>query len=367
MTSHSTEHTTDVAVVGGGLVGLATAWRAAQRGLSVTVLDRGALGEGASRAAAGMLAPVSEAEADELPLLRAGLASVARWPAFAAELHEASGLDPGHLRCGTLIVARDADEAAWLERELALRERLGLRAQRLLGSEARRREGGLAPGVRLGLDVPDDHAVDPRAVVASLAAACERAGVVLRPGEEVVEHDATSVTTAAGERIAAGRVVLAAGAWSGAPVRPVKGQILRLRDPQGPGLFERVIRYERGYLVPRGDGRYVLGATVEERGFDTTVTAGGVRELLAEAQLIVPGIDDMVLEEAMAGLRPGTPDNAPLVGFDARGVLLATGLYRNGVLLCPLIAEAVVALLCDEQPPEEALAFAPGRFAETSA
>jgi glycine oxidase len=345
----------DVTVVGGGVIGLSVAWAAARRGLSVAVLDRGALGDGASRVAAGMLAPVSEAEAGEPALLQAGLASAARWPDFAAALEEASGAPSGYRRCGTLVVARDADEAEALDRERALREQLGVPVERLRGSEARKLEPGLAPGVRAALDVPVDHAVDPRTLVAALVLACEHAGVVLRPGEEV------------GELPSAGRVVLATGAWAGPPVRPVKGQILRLRDPDGPGLAERVIRHERFYLVPRGDGRYVLGATMEERGFDTTVTAGGVRELLQEAQLVVPGLDELVLEEAAAGLRPGTPDNGPLLGERPDGVLLATGHHRNGILLAPLTGDAIAALLVGEALPEVAAPFAPGRFAEVTA
>src|SRR4051794_39447741 len=343
--------TPDVAVIGGGVIGLSVAWCAARRGMSVTVSDRGALGDGASRVAAGMLAPISEADPGEPAVLRAGLASAARWPAFAAEL----GLGDAYRACGTLVVARDADEAEALERERALREELGLAVASLRGSEARRLEPGLVPGLRAALDVPGDHAVDPRAAVTALVVACERAGVVLRPHHAVDEPPR------------AGRVVLATGAWSGAPVRPVKGQILRLRDPDGPGLVDRVIRHERFYLVPRGDGRYVLGATMEERGFDVTVTAGGIRELLTEAQLVVPGLDECVVEETAAGLRPGTPDNAPLIGFAEDGTILATGHHRNGILLAPLTGDAVAALLAGEEPPAEVAPFAPGRFAEVSA
>ncbi len=351
--------TPDLVVIGGGVIGLSVAWAAAGRGLSVTVLDRGALGGGTSRVAAGMLAPVSEADAGEPALLEAGVASARRWPSFAAELEEAAGAPAGYRRCGTLVVARDADEAEALERERALRERLELPVTRLRGSEARRLEPALAPGVRLALDVPDDHAADPRSLVGALVLACERAGVVLRPGEEVAAWDRGAVALRSGARLPAGRVVLAAGAWSGSPVRPVKGQILRLRDPDGPGLVERVIRFEHGYLVPRGDGRYVLGATMEERGFDTTVTAGGVRELLGEAWLILPGIDELVIEEAAAGLRPATPDNAPLIGEATDGVLWATGHHRNGILLAPLTADAIAALLCGEDPPAEVAEFSP--------
>jgi len=343
----------DVAVIGGGVIGLSVAWHAARRGLRVAVLDRGALGDGATRVAAGMLAPVTEADAGEPALLCAGLASAASWPAFAAAL----GLGETYRACGTLVVARDADEVEALDREHALRAQLGVPVERLRGSAARRLEPGLAPGVRAALDVPGDHAVDPRALVEALVVACEREGVALRPGQAVDDPHA----------VRAGRLVLATGAWAGAPVRPVKGQVLRLRDPEGPGLVERVIRHDRFYLVPRGDGRYALGATMEERGFDTTVTAGAVRELLQEAQLVVPGLDELVLEEAAAGLRPGTPDNAPLIGAREDGVVLATGHHRNGILLAPLTGSAVAALLCGEGPPPEVMAFAPGRFAGVGA
>jgi glycine oxidase len=308
-----------------------------------------------------MLAPVSEFDAGEPAVLRAGLASARRWPSFATELEDAAGASAGYRRSGTLMVARDADEAEWLERERALRDELELSVTRLRGSEARRLEPALAPGVRLALDVPDDHAADPRTVLGALVLACEREGVALRPGEEVAAWDARGVALRAGPRVDAARVVLAAGAWSGSPVRPVKGQILRLRDPEGPGLIERVVRFEKGYLVPRGDGRYVVGATMEERGFDTTVTAGAVRDLLTEAQLLVPGLDELVVEETAAGLRPATPDNGPLIGEADDGVVWATGHHRNGILLAPLTADAVAALLCGDELPAEVAPFAPQR------
>jgi len=369
---HHQQSAPDLVVVGGGVIGLSVAWRASLRGGTVTVIDRGALGQGTSHVAAGMLAPVSEADAGEPALLAAGLASARAWPQFAAELEQASGLDPGMRACGTLVVARDADDVAWLDRERELRDQLGVPVARLRGSEARRLAPALAPSVRAALNVPDDHAIDPRTLVAALCAACAAAGVTLRPGVEVRGHDAHGVTLADGSRVAAGRVVIATGPWSGAPVRPLKGQILRLRDPEGPGLVDHVLRFRPsaggarlsgGYIVPRGDGRYVIGATSEERGFDTSVTAGGVRELLAEAQTVVPGLDELELEEASAGLRPTTPDNAPLIG-EVDGVVIATGHHRHGVLLAPFTADAVVALLAGERPPAELAAFAPGRFAE---
>jgi glycine oxidase len=345
------------------------------------VLERGELGAGTSHVAAGMLAPVTEADAGELALLDLGLRGARAWPAFADELAAASGADPGLRRCGALVVARDADEAAALERELALRLQLGLEVQRVLPSAARRLEPALAPTLRLALAVPGDHAADPRALVLALAEAARRAGAQLRTGAGVqsiaVDGGRVSgVRLTSGELVAAREVVVAAGAWSGAigglpasariALRPVKGQIMRLRDPQGPGLLKRIVRFEGGYLVPRGDGRYVLGATMEERGFDTTVTAGGIYELLRDAGELVPGIHELVVEETAAGLRPATPDNAPVLGrpADLDGLVWATGHHRNGILLAPVTGDIVAGVLDGEAAPD---AFAPGRFARARA
>jgi glycine oxidase len=372
----------DVVVIGAGVIGLSIAWRAARRGASVCVLERGELGGGASHVAAGMLAPVTEADSGELALLELGLRSARLWPAFAAELAEASGADPGLRRCGALVVARDRDEADALERELALRLELGLDVERLLPSAARRREPALAPTIRLALDVPGDHSADPRATVFALAEAGRRTGVALYTRAAVRRISCegakiANVQLAGGAVVATEQVVVAAGAWSGAlaglpdaarfPLRPVKGQIMRLRDPAGPGLLERIVRFEGGYLVPRGDGRYVLGATMEERGFDTSVTAGGLYELLRDAGELVPGIHELAVEEAAAGLRPATPDNAPVLGrcAEVEGLVWATGHHRNGILLAPVTAELVVGALegADDVPD----AFGPGRFARDGA
>jgi glycine oxidase len=351
--------TTDVLVIGGGAIGLAVAWRCAERGLGVSVCERDELGSGASGVAAGMLGPIAEAGfgADASRLLALGLESAALWPGFAAELAEASGTSSRLRSDGTLIVAGDADEAAGLERELAFRSELGLEVVRLRPSEARRLEPGLAPTIRLAGLVPSEQSVDPRWLVTALARAARAGGAELRERSPVARLLRTpsgedggrvvGVVLETGERVLAANVVLAAGAWSGSlagvAVRPVKGQIMRLRDPAGPGLVERVVRFEGGYLVPRGDGGYVLGATVEERGFDRTVTGGGLYRLLRDASELVPGVLELEVEELSAGLRPGTPDNLPVIGRDPRdGLVRATGHYRNGILLTPVTAELVV-------------------------
>jgi glycine oxidase len=354
----------DLAIVGGGIVGLAVAWRARARGLSVIVLERGLIGEEcATGVAAGMLAPVAEVEFGEAGrrVLQLGLRSAALWPRFAAELERDAELEVGLRRSGTLVVARDDDDARELERQLALRQSLGLSAIRLRPSAARELEPALAPTVRLALHAPADHSVDPRLVLAALRRACERTGVELReyaPVARVALDPAggrvVGVALRDGRRVHAAQVVLAAGAWSGEteltpealPIRPLKGQILRLRDPDGPGLLRRVLRFDGGYLVPRGDGRYVLGATVEERGFESRPTAGGVYELLRAARELLPGVLELQIDELSVGFRPATPDNAPVIGGGGvDGLVWATGHHRNGILLAPLTAALVAGLV----------------------
>jgi glycine oxidase len=377
----------DVAIVGGGAIGLAVAWRVRAKGLSVTVLERGALGRGTSYVAAGMLAPVAEVEFGEAgqAALELGLRSAALWPEFAAELERCSGAELGLRRTGTLVLARDEDEARELDRQIAFRESLGLRTTRLRGSDARALEPGLVPTVRLALEAPDDHSIDPRLVLAALSRACEATEVRLREHAPVAriecDGDGTRVTGVeleGGELVPARQVVIAAGPWSGGleglpararvPVRPVKGQLLRLRDPAGPGLLERVVRFEGGYLVPRADGRYVLGATVEERGFERHATAGGVYELLRDAHELVPGVSELQIEELCVGLRPGTPDNVPVVGPGAiDGLTWATGHYRNGILLAPLTAELVAGALADDSPAPFPPACRADRFVAVTA
>jgi len=384
----------DVLVLGGGVIGLSIAWRARQRGMSVTVLERGVTGRGTSHVAAGMLAPVAEVEFGEAGrrVLELALRSAELWPAFAADVEAAAGAQVGLMRTGTLLVARDEDEARELERQIAFRDSLGLRAERLRPSEARAREPALAPTVRLAMQAPDDSSVDPRLVLAALRRACISSGVHLREHARIVriESDSagrgrqarvTGVTIDADpiEFVPGGLLVVAAGTWveqigglpaeARVPVRPVKGQIVRLRDPAGPGMLGGSVRFGRGYLVPRADGRYILGGTVEERGFDTQPTAGAIHEVLREAHELVPGVSELEIEELSVGLRPGTPDNAPVIGPGAlEGLIWATGHYRNGILLAPLTAELVVGELAGGGPANPLLAAcAPDRFTGSSA
>jgi glycine oxidase len=367
----------DLVVVGAGAIGLAVAWRAAQRGLKVVVLERGEhAGAGTSNVAAGMLAPISEVLASEQPLMRLGLASAEAYPEFVAELGDVTGMDTGYLRCGTLLGARDRDEAESLERERELRETLGLPVHRLRASQARELEPALAPTLRLALDIPDDHAIDPRKLIAALAEALRGAGGELRTRTAVravtMAHDhVAGVTLADGSGVSAENVVVAAGPWSSSldgipdgarvPLHPIKGQILRLHDPAGGGLLTRVLRMTGGYVVPRGDGRYVIGATMEERGFDTTVTAGAAFELLRNASELLPSVTELVIDELSAGLRPATPDNAPAIGPGSiDGLHWAVGHYRHGILLTPITAQLVVGALTGHAAiPDD---FAPTRF-----
>jgi glycine oxidase len=369
--------TSDVVVVGGGVIGLGIAWRAAQAQMAVTVVDE-APGQGASWAAAGMLAPVTEVHYGEGRLLELNLASAGRWPGFAAEVEEASGRPVGYRPGGTLAVARDADDNAALEDLYRFQLRCGLEVERLRSRECRQLEPGLHPGIRGGVLAAGDHQVDNRALVQALLVACERAGVRLLAGRVAAlatEGDrVTGVVLSDGGTLAAGVVVLAAGCWSGGlgglaaealpPVRPVKGQLLYLRGPADQPLCSRNVRGLEVYVVPRGDGRVVVGATVEEQGFDTTVTAGAVHDLLRAALELLPDAAELELTETVVGLRPGSPDNAPMLGpAGPEGLVVATGHYRNGILLTPVTADAVAELLATGQVPELIAPFGPGRFA----
>lgn len=367
----------DVVVVGGGVIGLACAWRLAQRGAEVAVLDKTYPGQGATRVAAGMLAPVGELTFGEPELLELTLAAARMYPEFVAELEAATGQSTGYERLGALHVALDRDEAAQLRRVHDLQRSLDLEAEWLSTRQCRELEPGLAPSFHGGVLAAGEAAVDPRRLTEVLLSACAAEGVEVHAGTEVVDglfesERLIGVRAAKGQSdvqntfdrpldIRAQTVVLAGGAWSGRAewlpeharpaVRPVKGQVVELRSRDAEPPARHILASERVYLVPRADGRLVVGATVEEMGFDTTVTAGGVHELLREAYRLLPDVAEMELVGATAGLRPGTPDNLPLVGPGAiDGLVLATGHYRNGILLAPLAAQAVANLLTGVRP-----------------
>ncbi|HEX9623134.1 MAG TPA: glycine oxidase ThiO [Streptosporangiaceae bacterium] len=379
---------TDVLIIGGGVIGLAIGWRSAQRGLKVIVADP-APGYGASHAAAGMLTPVAEAAYAEQQLFELGSLSLRRYPDFAAELTEVTGASVGFRRSGTLLVGYDADDMAMIAEHARLRESFGAASQRLSARECRRAEPLLGPAIAGGLLVEDDASVDPRRLTSVLLSAFKTAGGTHRPHAAtrlLTSGDrATGAELADGSKISAGQVVLSAG-WASAsldglpagvapPLRPVKGQIVRLRPTQAtlsaglpPALVGRTVRgLVQGssvYLVPREEGELVVGATQEELGADTTVTAGGVWQLLRDARAIVPGITELELAESVAGLRPGTPDNAPVLGPSAMpGLVLAAGHFRSGVLLAPITADLIAEFLTTGTLGPAAAAFDPQRFA----
>ena len=370
----------DVVVVGGGAIGLGIAWRGAQQDLSVVVVDEEP-GRAASWAAAGMLAPITEVHPGEEPLLRLNLVSARLYPRWIEELRDATGRDVGYRRSGTVMVARDADENSELEELHSLQGELGLDARRLKSHECRALEPGLAPTVRGGIEIPEDHQVDNRALVEALLDACRQAGVVFardRVQAVLGSSRVEGVSLAGGDRIACEYVVLAAGVWTNAigglargvvpAVRPVKGQLLHLTTRPGAIPVTHVIRGVDVYLVPRGDGRIVVGATVEEQGYDVTVTAGGVHALLRDAYELVPGIAEAELTEVTASLRPATPDNAPAIGpTSVPGLVVATGHFRNGILLTPVTADAVAVYLAEGRVSSDITPFSPTRFTSARA
>jgi glycine oxidase len=371
----------DAVFIGGGVIGLASAWRAAARGTRVCVLEAERPAAGATGVAAGMLAPGGEASWGEDELLAFNLESLRRWPGLVEELEAISEIDVGFAQDGALHVALDRDEFESLRRRYDLHRQLGIESEWLMGGACRKLEPGLATGVRGGAYVPGEASVDPRRVALALLEALDREGVPVHQGARV-----SSAERADGRwklrvdrrDLSAETLVLAAGCWSGQAewilpeerpaVRPVKGEIVTLRGSADQPVCERIVAGDRVYIVPRADGRLIVGATVEEKGFDTTVTAGGVHELLREAYRLLPEIAELELAETLAGLRPGTPDNAPLIGWSGvEGLLIATGHFRNGVLQAPLTADCVAALLAGEEPPADLTQFSPQRFAGSGA
>lgn len=360
----------DVLVVGAGIVGLTAAWRALEAGADVVVLDP-APGDGATRAAAGMLAPVMEAGFGEEGQARLGTASLALWPAFAHAVERAAGLPAGAVgldtTAGTLALAYDGDDVVALRRLLALHRQWDLGSAELSPAEARRREPGTGPRVTGAAWVPADHRVDPRAVHAALTSVVTARGTLVPRAAAALTWVGGAVVGAvddAGTAYAAPVVVLAAGhasgtLFAGAPTRPVPGTTLRLLADadRAPGVVVRgAVQGRPVYAVPRavrpdGSREVVVGATSDERADDHLTRAGDVFALLRDVRALLPGLDEAVLLEATTRSRPGSPDNAPLVGWAADGLYLATGHYRGGVLLAPLTAAALDHALPGGRPP----------------
>ena len=371
-------HRPKTVVIGAGVVGLGIAWRLAQAGCEVSVYDRGAAGRGASWAAAGMLAAGVETEPGEEPLLPLALESQLLWPDFARELEAISGISVGYRDEGTIVVALNRDDAEQLRHTYEFQKGLGLDLHWLSAMEARRREPHFKPGIAAAVFSPNDHQADNRQLALALAVAARAAGA------ELHEHCAVHEIVLAGERACgvvsdrgrepADTVVLAAGAWSREiggippaylpPVRPIKGQMLALQmDPAAP-LLSHVVWMPHGYLVPRRDGRLIVGATVEERGFDPALTAGGMLALLDGAWRTVPAIEELPIIETWVGFRPGSRDDAPMLGPSGiDGLVIATGHHRNGILLTPITTAVMSALVLTGRLPDIALPFDPQRFA----
>lgn len=375
----------DVVVLGGGAIGSAIAWRCAQRGLSVAVADPEP-GRGAWHTAAGMLAPRTELHYAESALLRLNLGSLFRYPDFVAELTDATGMPTGYVECGTVEVAWDGADLRGLADLQAFGDKLGLTSRLLTGTELHALESALSPGLPGALLAEDDHQVDPRLLHAALLSAGGSLGVEFFASGAglLLERDrVTGVTLDDGTAVPAGTVVLAAGAWSArvaeraglAPaarpgVRPVKGQTVRLRFPGGPPITRVVRGRVKGspvYVVPRQDGELVVGASSEETGFDRTPRAGAVYELLRDAQSLLPELGEAQWVEVCTGLRPGSPDNAPIIGrAGIDGLVYATGHYRNGILLTPITADGVAELLSTGQLPAALQPFTPDRLQAAS-
>lgn len=375
----SSSATRHVAIIGAGAIGLGIAWRLAQRGLKVTVFDKGEAGRGATHAAAGMLAACSEAEPGEEALVKLGRASQEAWPEFARELEAASGLSVDLRREGTLLVALTADDQARLTHDLAFQQSLGLPIEWISAGAARKREPHLGTRLAGALWSPADWQADNRKLAAALRVAAERAGVTLREHAEVKRivgegARATGVGLADGTDVAADHVLLAAGAWSRQiegipaasrpPVRPIKGQMIALRmDPRAP-LITHVVWAPGIYMVPRLDGRLLLGATVEEKGFDAEMTAGGVLTLLEAAWRAVPAIEELPIAEMWVGYRPGSRDDAPILGAGPLdGLSYATGHHRNGILLAPVTADLMAKYIAEGVADPMLAPFGMQRFA----
>lgn len=363
-------------IIGGGVVGLGVGWKLAQQGETVTLLERGETGREASWAAAGLLAPATEVHFQEDRNLGLGLESMRLYGDFVAELEGFTGQKVDYQTQGALSVALTADEAADLKALYEYQRERGLPVQWLTPEAARELEPGLSGFVTAAVFCGMDHQIDARLLVAALKAAYLKAGGVLFEHTEVtdieVREGGFAGVKAGGREFRAGKLLIAAGSWSGLlpglpeevrpPVRPVKGQLFAVRSP-GPEFLRHLVRTAKLYIGPKGDGRIVVGATVEEMGFNRDITAGGQYSLLRAAWETLPGIYELPIVETWCGFRPGSRDNSPILGESKiRGVFLATGHYRNGILFAPVTAMYMSRLMLNGEVPEAIRAFSPLRF-----
>ncbi len=366
---------TDVAIVGGGIMGSAVALRLAQRGLSVTVIERGIPGAEASSAAAGILGP--QMEADGLgPLLELGLQSRALYPALADELRGITGIDVGYDRSGVLAVALDEAGQTELATRRAWQVARGLRVDALTGEEVRAREPAVGPAIVAALAFPDDAQVNARELARAFSQAAAAAGARFLTGRYVRRVTASGgVATGVeldGETLAAATVVVAAGSWSGlvegagvpaTVVRPARGQLVSIETR--PPLFRQVVSlHGRGYLVPRRDGTVLAGSTLEMAGFRKQVTVAGLATILELARTLVPGLGEASVTASWSNFRPYTEDHLPVLGASpVRGLVLATGHFRNGILLAPATAQAIAELVATGRSSIDLAPFSIARFA----
>jgi glycine oxidase len=364
-------------IIGAGVAGLGIGLRLAQAGCAVDVYDKDEAGHGASFAAAGMLAAILESEPGEEALLPFLLEAQTLWPGYARELNALSGKDVGYIETGTIFAARERDDIGILRQRHSYFHNRGIALEWLDRDQLHAREPFISPRAHNALYSAQDHQVDNRALVAALLAACQKAGVTIHartPVDEIVIAD-NRVTglRIAGKITPAENVILAAGAWSGSmkglpeknlpPVYPLKGQMLALQmDPKQP-LLTHVLWTPRVYLVPRADGRLVIGATMEDRGFESVARAGSVLHLLREAFDILPGIEELPLIESWTGFRPTTRDDAPILGpSGVDGLCYATGQHRHGILLTPLLADVLCAYIMSGRLNPLAAALTMARF-----
>lgn len=369
--------TYDVVIVGGGIIGASIAFELAAEKLRVVVLDRQEPGCEASWAAAGMLSPAPDSPRD-LPLVPFAKESLKLYPKFVQAIEEFSGKPAAYACDGALEVFLSA-EAESSARLRELRE-LGIVAELLSAEESRRTEPAIGESARAAIRLPEEGTVEPRLLMDALLTAARNRAVEIRANCGVTEllrdGDRVVGVSACGEKASAGHVVLAAGSYSGelapsgwlkrlAPTRPVRGQMVALRPQAGATGLPRVVRSERGYLVSRRDGQIVAGSTSEEAGFEKQVTAAGIHKILGATIEMCPALAGAQIVETWSGLRPGTPDDLPILGpAEASGLWLATGHYRNGILLAPATAKVV----CDWITGARLAfvdAFSPRRFAQT--